>query len=578
MSLRRSLWFLLPALAACADETPTESLGNRFLPCAFRSESRMGVGEVRQFRGAQGQLLCLSAAEGAEYTFVPFYASATDTTFLNFSVVGGNLQGVSGPPNPALLPSFSLDGVSEPEARVPDPEFHLRLQERARRELGPLGRAGSGPRAALAPSQPASAAAVPQVGDRLQLNVSLRFCAPTEFRTARVMAVTQRAIVVADTTNPPGGFTEADYRAFGETFDNLVYDVDTRNFGAPTDIDANGGRSIIFFTRRVNELTPPGSRGFVGGFFYVRDLLARQPSEQRRAGLPLCPGSNHAEMFYLLAPDPTGAVNGNVFPTDFVRRITVGTIAHEFEHLISFSRRLYVNNATEFEEVWLEEGMAHIAEELVFYQASGLAPRQNISLETLRSSPRVLSAVNTYQISNLARYRIYLEEPDSNSLIGEDELPTRGAGWAFLRYAADREPGPDQNFFFSLVNSNASGVENLRQALKVDPIDWMQDWTLSVYTDDAPTGPGQVLPVEPQYTQPSWNFRSVIPAITREQRFPLAVRALTSGSERGVALRAGGAAFLRFGIAGGGRVALGATSRNNAAPPERLRFSIVRTK
>jgi len=71
----------------------------------------------------------------------------------------------------------------------------------------------------------------------------------------RVVAKSARAIVVADTGNPAGGFTDADYRGIAATFDTLVYPVDVRHFGEPTDLD-NNGRSIIFYTRAVNELTP----------------------------------------------------------------------------------------------------------------------------------------------------------------------------------------------------------------------------------------------------------------------------------------------------------------------------------
>jgi hypothetical protein len=46
----------------------------------------------------------------------------------------------------------------------------------------------------------------------------------------------------------------------------------------------------------------------------------------------------------------------------------------------------------------------------------------------------------------------------------------RGASWAFLRYAADQENGPDATFFRSLVDGGEAGLANLRAALPVDPI------------------------------------------------------------------------------------------------------------
>ncbi|MFL5537423.1 MAG: hypothetical protein ACJ8J0_00435, partial [Longimicrobiaceae bacterium] len=82
-------------------------------------------------------------------------------------------------------------------------------------------------------------------------------------------------------------------------------------------------------------------------------------------------------MFYMLAPDPTG-VHGNVRSVAFVGGVTIGTLGHEFQHLINASRHLYVNGSTTFEDFFLDEGLAHEAEELVFYRASGLSPGQNI--------------------------------------------------------------------------------------------------------------------------------------------------------------------------------------------------------
>ena len=52
---------------------------------------------------------------------------------------------------------------------------------------------------------------------------------------------------------------------------------------------------------------------------------------------------------------------------------TNGTVAHEYQHLINASRRMYVNGVgPNFEEKWLDEGLAHIAEELNFFRVAGL--------------------------------------------------------------------------------------------------------------------------------------------------------------------------------------------------------------
>jgi hypothetical protein len=374
-------------------------------------------------------------------------------------------------------------------------------------------------------------------------------------RTGRVVAVTERAVVLADVDNPAGGFTDQDYQAFGTAFDNLVWPVDTRNFGEPADIDGNG-RVVIFFTRAVNNLTVKQDE-FIGGFFFGRDLFPKRdvPRPRRLTG---CPGSNEAEMFYMRVPEP-GRQN---FGLEDVRRGTVATLAHEFQHLINASRRLYVNNAqTIQEEVWLNEALSHIAEDLVFYETSSLGPRQNIDINRVRSSQRIVDAFNEHAAANFGRFRRYLQNPQAASLLGKDELPTRGAGWAFLRYAADRKGGSEQQLWFDLANAQNTGLANLRERLTPNPIDWMQDWTMSVYTDGAVPNVEQ-----PRFIQPSWHFRSIYTGLQGVGRYPLQTIQLQNATTSSFSLQAGGAAYLRFGVLPGTRAEIRAVQEGVNSP------------
>src|SRR5256714_7395126 len=270
--------------------------------------------------------------------------------------------------------AFALNAGNQLPALKTDDAFDLGRGDGSIAELTPLI-----PAARLAKSTGAARfnmqLANPQIGELLKLNTnSSSACSNAFMRTGRVVAITDRAIVVADTANPTDGFTTADYQSFGAAFDTLVYPVDTVNFGGPTDVDKNQ-RVILFFTRAVNELTPPSVNYYVGGFFFSRDLF---PTTQNN-GVAGCATSNFAEMFYMLAPDPAGIINGNTRTIDFVKSVTVATLAHEFQHLINASRHLYVNlGSSAFEDTFLDEGLAHVAEELAFYRSSGLSPRQNI--------------------------------------------------------------------------------------------------------------------------------------------------------------------------------------------------------
>jgi hypothetical protein len=372
------------------------------------------------------------------------------------------------------------------------------------------------------------------------------------------VAVGSRAIVVADTTNPSNGFTSTDYAGIAAAFDTLIDPVDRLNFGDPTDIDDNG-HVVLFFTRAVNQLTPANSGSYTAGFFYARDLF---PS----TGTDACVGSNVGEMFYLMVPDPTGAVNNNVFTKSEVSQAVLGTVAHEYQHLINASRRMYVNNATDFEETWLDEGLSHVAEELLFYKASGLTPGANLTATALRASQTSVDAINTYQIANFERYAEYLGAPESNSPFApNDSLATRGATWSLLRYLADRGAGDQSTYWHALVNSTTTGLTNLETVFGADVPTLTRDWGISLLTDD-------LVATATAYTEPSWNFRTLFPALG-VSAFPLETRTPLAGTPTSVSLVGAGSAFLRFGVTSG----QAATIAWDALPAT-ITLSLVRTK
>lgn len=419
-----------------------------------------------------------------------------------------------------------------------------------------------------------------QVGDTLRLNARTDAACDTvtrDFRTGRVAAVSNRAIVVADLSNPAGGFTDAEYATIATTFDTLVYPVDVRNFGAPTDLDRNG-RVVIFYTRAVNELTPANSGFVVGGFFWNRDLFPRRATSRDND----CPGSNDAELFYMLAPDPTGQINGNQRSKQSVLNGTVAVIAHEFQHLINASRRLYVLRTSSFDEVtWLNEGLSHVAEELMFYESAGYSPagqpgespRSDLTITDVRNQPGAIAALNTFNTQNLSRFSRYLRvTADSSPYAENDNLATRGGAWAFLRYAADRTGQPDSVLFRKLVNSTQLGLENLAAATGAGAAlpDWFRDWAVANYAD------GFVqTPLDPRFQYTSWQFRSVLAALNANNGvYPLAINPLAEGQPRLLALGGGMAAYFPFTVAAGGQATV--STRNGQALSPQMRVSLVR--
>jgi hypothetical protein len=481
---------------------------------------------------------------------------------LSLTVTATGIQAVTGPPSPdRLTPGGPVLGNLMAGQPGIDEEFRTRLLERDRGLAAQLHRSGNAliRRHTAAPGGARRLITVgaPTVGDLMNLNVAQGCSGALDTRVGQVRSIGQHVIVVSDTANPAGGFTTAQYDSIALEFDSLAYAVDTTSFGGPTDLDTNQ-RVVAFYTRAVNELSPPASSVVVLGFFTARDLFSSAPGS--------CPRSNEGEMFYMLVPDPTGAVNSNVRTVSFVRGNTVGTMAHELQHLINASRRVYENgtwNGT-FEEVWLNEGLSHIAEELVFYRASvGLAPRGNIVVTQLTTGPnasRRVAAFNTYANPNFGRWRGWLQRPDTAGPVKNvDALATRGATWSFLRYSADRLNGVETAFWSSLVNTQATGSANLSSALGGASIDdWVRDWTAANYGDDAVAG------IATQYTHPSWNYRSLYSALSTT--YQLVPRPLSNGV--GLTLsysRGGGTAYARFGVPATGFAQV--TALSGGVPP-----------
>jgi hypothetical protein len=368
---------------------------------------------------------------------------------------------------------------------------------------------------------------------------STDFCDNPDLAQVRVVAHGRHSIILADRRIPSGVYTANEYRSFAIQYDESVHPVVTGAFGELQDRDGNG-RFIVLFTPAVNEITEDPETGFVAGFVWTRDLFPRVAGTVQGVAFPACPGSNEADMTYLAIPEPSWPEGVR----DYLRRTAVGTIAHELQHAINGSRRVFVHRSVP-EEVWLNEGMSHAAEELMFYRASGLGPGQSLRLDDLTASQGTLNAVNRFQVGNLVNLGFYLDAPEEESPLapgGEVGLEVRGAAWNLLRYSADRRGGTQGVFWDRLMNTSTLGAATLAQAIDVDAIPWIRDWTVSLYGQAGST-------IEPRYRQPSWNLRSVLPGLFDD--YPLRVDPLPIGEPVSLPIRAASAAYFRTGVAPG---------------------------
>ena len=558
-----STWIVATA-GGFSDSTHVFNLAVTDPPCTgITAMAALNVGEVRT-TGFVDNGVCVPAAAGErEYAIVPFFDTPVPSAQTVFTVTGVGIKGTTSGVLGSLRPPETITAAMRSSAAEAETRMALdrRLRQAERREMTTRAagaRQWHSTRFADRSLRANLAAVVPSVGEQIQLNVNADdFCANPDMRTGRVVAVTERAVVVADMSNP-AGYSDADYQSFGLMFDTLAYPTNVTNFGAPTDIDNNGNRTIVFFTHGVNDIGPG-----VLGFAYARDLLPKD------GPLGSCPGSNFGEIVNVRVPNASLSVAS-------ARTDVVGTLAHELQHVINSARRLYVNPAAApVEEVWLNEGLSHIAEELVFYRSSGLAPRQNLglSLATTYNAP-----YTSFQRRNFDRYFVFTRNPGTQGPVGlndiDDDIATRGAIWSFLRFAADQRFGGNETAFWqSMANSNSTGMQNLYDHIGTDARLLMRDWAISNFMDD-------LVPTEAKYTQPSWNLRQV-PGFQPPVTFAMTSQTTPTTATSQVTLRSLSSEFVRFAVGANQEAyisAAGFPASANTPLPRSVLLAIVRTK
>ena len=360
--------------------------------------------------------------------------------------------------------------------------------------------------------------------------------------SAVVKAVGAKAMIVQDVAAPAGGFSTADFNDIVREFDQTILPTDTLYFGGPIDRNLDGVIAILY-TPEVNKLTPQGASGFTAGFFFRADMFTK--AEFQQSGTR-CDTTNEQELFYLLTPDPTGAINGNVRSTVTVRQTTRGTIAHELEHMLNQGVRMFIPGA-QLEHVWLDEAMAHFAEEAV-----GRVTRSFTDFRELNFADASANAddYNAYFRQNLGRFRLWMFRPDTSSATSsrsDRELAPRGASWAMLRYAIDRHSNQNARAFTrALVRGPQTNVANFmaRVGSGMTFADFLGNWMVTNVTDHQ-----TISGLAPTYNYVGWNMRSAMTQFNNNA-FPLAINPLT-GSFTTMFI-SGSGAYFRFNKGAGG--------------------------
>ena len=307
------------------------------------------------------------------------------------------------------------------------------------------------------------------------------------------------AIYVDDAQLPGAALGDDELQRFGALFDRTLYQIDVQTFGSESDIDGNG-HVIVLMTPSVNALTSAAdcaSGGYVAGFFFSDDLSTRASH------------SNRGEVFYTLAPDPSGA-RSCAHSADVVKRLAPATFIHEFQHMISFNQHAIVRGG-EAEDPWLNEGLSHIAEELGARYYEGLLPwMQPSAAGRAKTSPAQLfpDSASDFITSNVRNAYGYLASPSTNSLTdfsGYGSLEERGGAWLFLRWLADQK---GDAILSRLEQTSRTGTANVADKAGESFPTLFNDFALATYADSLPGVSRDKVPMRYHFA-PNRNLRTL---------------------------------------------------------------------
>jgi hypothetical protein len=480
---------------------------------------QLEVGDYAAVEAARVAGCALFAPAGgldtAEYLVAPQQVSGTPGDSVSYRLLGDEAPLPLSRPPATARKGFALtfhDALRQAEA-----EF-------ARRPRTPGGREREGPAARLDVS----------VGDRRRFRVCSKLdCnALEDFAVVEAEAeyVGQRAALYQDLAAPSGGFAPEDFQTLGTLFDDHLYDVDTRAFGAESDVDQNG-HVLVLFTPVVNRLTPAAqcAEAFVTGFFFGIDIDPTFDEDDR---------SNHGEVFYAMVADPDQTVTC-LHTVSAVRRLVPVTFIHEFQHMISYHQRVLVRGAGT-EELWLNEAMSHLAEELGAFRMLSLGDQQ---------------AFSSFAIGDLLNAFSYLKDSEPHHVLFHrppGSLEERGAAWLFLRWVVDQF---GDGVIRRLSETSLQGQENLAAATGAAVPLLLSEWFLANYVSDLP---GVMVPARLQFR--TWNFRAQYANLnsqspgTFDRPFPIEPPVYTGGTfDISGHLRSGSGAYIRLRVPPGPR-------------------------
>ncbi|MDB5349532.1 MAG: shpI [Planctomycetota bacterium] len=248
-----------------------------------------------------------------------------------------------------------------------------------------------------------------------------------------------------------GRVDEATVRDVVATFDDRVLPRARQTIGTARDIDGDG-RFTVLFSGWLGHLAD--GKLAVDGFVRGSDFEIGQPS----------PLGNRCDMMYLSASLAAGP---------HLRTV----VAHEYTHAVTYCRKA-LRPAGGDEEGWLDEALAHLAEDLHGFSRSNLDYR----VAAFLAAPE--------------RYRLLVDDYGTADLIRSHGH--RGSAYRFLRWCADHY-GPD--LLGTLIRSDRRGVANLEAATGMSFAALYRGWSVGLFLDAMRPNESQEDRVPPRFAR-----------------------------------------------------------------------------
>jgi hypothetical protein len=486
--------------------------GDGVSPSAGPSTTNLAVGQSAVFVDSAHFATQLALQSGAEYLIAVVNTDTSSSAREDFTLHGtAGTSAMAAHAVAAATPRAST-GVSPMRGllktlRVAESN-HLKMLERNRavyaRNGSPLpGLAAQA--AALRASGPSArtetAGVTATVGVVNHLSIAASFgasCNDVDSVGARTVAVGEHIVVVVDTASNWPRPDSSYWGQFANEYDNVTYPHILANIGNPLLLDSrlsNAGRITVLFTPLLNRNFTGGIVAFVNSCdFYARSQYA---------------GSNQTEIFYGWVPEsPDTGWTPNLWGR-FMRSVA----AHETKHIVSFGE--HISQDANFEQVWLEEGLAQESAEIwarhfntaTWKGHDGWSATLGCELDESDACYAATNPLTLFDhLSFLYIYDSTASVAPSSEGVNVTTEGRYGAGWALARWATDQFGSSEPSFIESLIDDPTyNGMANVSQHTGQPAATLLVYWSLASAIFDSVTWS----PSDARTTNPSFNYANI---------------------------------------------------------------------